>query len=294
MNIHKVLIGFVALLLAFSSTQAFAERLYGAVGAGEGTSTLVQLDPDTGSVIATVGDMGHLINGMTWDHTTDTLYGVTSTNDDSVPNALVTIDPETATTTPVSGIDVAEALDESAVPLLTTAPSGVIYGWLEPSEDDLIEWDKDAGTATQLGDAGLSTFGHGLAFDNDGILFLFNGDGEVYEIDPATGASTFLGQMSFDTSTLAHHGAFRPSNNLYYGIDESYGDNPRNIRVIDAETLSTVDSLPTIDDLHVVVFTPARAPEPPRAVPTMTSWGLITFALVLMLAGGLFLRRSMN
>lgn len=47
--------------------------LYGTIGAGSTPSTLVRLDPATGSVTQTIGSVGYAVNGLTFDTSTQTL-----------------------------------------------------------------------------------------------------------------------------------------------------------------------------------------------------------------------------
>lgn len=275
-----------AVLFGGQAAQAQNERLFGAIGAGSSfsSSTLVELDPATGSVINTVGDAGYLINGLAWDAEAGVMYATTSANDSTAPNRLATINLETAAVTIISASDVATDLGDNAVPLLAIDSGGNLFGWLEASSDDLLLWNKADGTAAIVGDAGLSTATHSLSFNAADELLLINFDGNVYEIDTSTGGSTSVGSIS----GIAHHGNFRPSNDLFYGIDDSYGNNPRNIVVLDMSTLNVVDTLPTADDLHVIEFvTQGERVGVPLASPAV----LALLAVLLLLFGGFAVRR---
>ena len=76
--------------------------------------------------------------------------------------------------------------------------AGINYG------DIHLDWiDPVTGLATVVGEAGIVTATHGLAFDATDTLFLLNRNGPVFSIDTATGeASAEL----FDTGQTAHHG----------------------------------------------------------------------------------------
>jgi len=84
------------------------------------------------------------------------------------------------------------------------------------------------------------------------VLYLVNYDGNIYTIDTTTGAATFTG---LSPGVTAHHGAFRPTTDLYYGIDRNVGVLP-NILVADLVTGTITATLPTVDYLHTLAFVP--------------------------------------
>ncbi len=95
--------GVLLVVLMLAAVPASAQRLLGTIGNGGtgSTSTLVELDPATGALVSTIGDVGYLVNGMTWDASSGTLCATTSNNDATFPDGLITIDPMTAAGTPV-------------------------------------------------------------------------------------------------------------------------------------------------------------------------------------------------
>ena len=69
------------------------------------TSTLVQIDPQTGALIRAIGPVGYTVNGLAWDCTagnckSGTLYATTAVGDTHF-HGLITIDPNTGAGTPV-------------------------------------------------------------------------------------------------------------------------------------------------------------------------------------------------
>jgi len=267
--------------------QAAAQTLYGTIGAGGTGSTLVELDPDTGALISTIGSVGYGVNGMAWDVTTGTLYATTRQGDPDCPRGLLTIDTSTGAGTPVGCGHIVFSGQGPA--LLTANSAGQLYSWLEASADDLILWDKAVGTySAPIGDSGLNTGEHTLAFDNGDVLYVMQVD-ELYTINVATGASTFLGTVAGAGSTH-HHGAFNPASNLLYTIDRSgNGNNPRNLVLVDVDSRTVVDTLPTADDLHVIAFGGER--RAPQAIPTFPLWSLMATTALLGLFGLLAARR---
>ena len=244
----------VLLLLPFANTLSATHfELYGTVGAGGSftESTLITIDQNTGALKDTIGPVGYLINGLAFDPTTGNLYASTANND---PNfrGLISIDTLTGIGTPIGsgwGLPLGDA-----IVCITCNAAGQLYGWIEPSpssQDDLVIIDKTAGTFSQFPNAGLSTWTLGLDFDSSGTLWLFNGTQSMYTINLTTGAPTLMGTF---TPQFVHHGKFNPDTWNYWGIDESYGINPRNIAIIDVPSGAQLGSLPTVNDLHTLAF----------------------------------------
>ena len=241
----------VLLLLPFANTLSATHfELYGTVGAGGSftESTLITIDQNTGALKDTIGPVGYLINGLAFDPTTGNLYATTSTND---PNfqGLLTIDTLTGAGTPIGS----GGWTQPNVCLACNA-AGQLYAWIEfspPTHDDLVIIDKTTGTFSQFPDAGISTLTQGLDFDSSGTLWLFNANQNMYTINLTTGAPTLMGTF---TPQFVHHGKFNPDTWNYWGIDESYGINPRNIAIIDVPSGAQLGSLPTVNDLHTLAF----------------------------------------
>lgn len=242
----------LGLLVVLAATPAYGQRLLGTVGAGGGTSTLVEINPATGALVQTIGGVGYLVNGMAWDAATSTLYATTSALDPTLANALITIDTTTGAGTAVGG----------DTGILVNCPaansSGGLYGWSE-SGDDPVVWNKATGTPTVIGDSTIGTWSQGLAFDNNDVLYIVNGSsGDVYSINTTTGLAT-----SVDTvGVLAHHGDFHPTSNVYYGIDATSSGTKNLVLVDPAASWTVTSTIPTIDNLHTLAFIGGSAPAP--------------------------------
>ena len=125
-----------------------------------------------------------------------------------------------------------------------------------------------------------------LDFDATDTLYLvqdfnWNGDGQsVYTINTATGAATAVGALPSLPYGYAHHGKFHPVSNLYYGIDAAGGrDGPiKNLLVIDIGTLSVVSTIPTVDNLHTLVFVEDLAS---LSIPVLGPRGIVVLILLL-------------
>src|SRR5436305_1685241 len=106
--------------------------LYGARGGGNLTDLYI-LNPFTGSVVTDLGPTGFSISGLRFDPTTGVLYGSTTNFSGSVPQSLIRLNPATGAGTLVGSLGVP---NQSAADIAFTR-SGQLYGWLEPSQDDL-------------------------------------------------------------------------------------------------------------------------------------------------------------
>jgi hypothetical protein len=263
-NNPKTLIALAAALFtsaSFAQSTTFTQSgLYGTVNA-QGTSTLVQLDPATGAVLSTIGNVGYIVNGLTYDPVSGNLYATTSANSSNFANGLIIIDRSTGAATPVgsgSGIGL--------VNVVTASGDGRLFGWTEES-DDLVVWNAAAGTATVVGDSAVSTFSQSLAFDKQtGRLFLLNGDGRIYTVNTATGAVTHVVTLA---TQGAHHGDFSIDGRVY-AIDAN-GSGAKNIRIIDPDTGAEIGTLATVNDLHTLAFILEQAAAGPSAADTMAA-----------------------
>lgn len=224
-------------------------------------STLVEIDPQTGALIKTIGTVGYQVNGLEYDKKSNKLYGTTSSNDPTFPNGLIQINLQTGSGTPIgSGSGFSQILNP------TVNSMGKLYAWTEDF-DDLVTVNTTTGVATVVGDTGLGylSWEHGLAFDKNDNLFLVNGDiGEVYTINPATGAGTYVETMG----QRAHHGDFDPGTGLYFGIDTTppydgpYGDAARNLIIAQITPTGAEAWLvrPTVDNLFTLTFYKKKFP----------------------------------
>lgn len=219
-------------------------KLYGTT---YGNSQLVELDVETGALVKTIGPVGYKINGLEWDAQRQRLLGTVSTGDTNFPNGLVEIDTSTGAGTPIgTGFGMTTVMNPAF------APNGTLYAWCEEG-DDPVTIDPVTGVATALGESDLDTWEHSVAFDDAGTLYFINGDGDVFTIDTTTGAATDTGST---IDARAHHGEFHPTTGMFWGIDETNdsGTATRNIRVVDPETWTIVDELPTADNLMAIAF----------------------------------------
>lgn len=271
MGLIKQIAATAALGLGLSSV-ASAGVLYATTNAGSGSlSQLLTIDLTDGSTTV-VGDIGYTVNGLTWDATTGTLYGSARADE-----GLLTINTTTGAGSLVGAFNSSASGCSSRNVLLAANAGGDLFGWCDPSSDDLMSIDKGTGQATLIGESGLSTATHGMAFDALGNLYLNQG-GSIYTIDTTTGQATFVASNS---STYGHHGDFNPDDGLYYGIGDFGASGV--ISVWDLGVGNALQSTIALDrdDVFTLAFEKGRIIDPPATgVPVPATLLLLGLGLV--------------
>jgi hypothetical protein len=235
------------------------------------TSTLVQLDPTNGALVAVIGPVGFTVNGLAWDPTTDTLYATTAVGDTTF-HGLITIDPSTGAGTPVnpSVVNYGLAPDPrfvgSPIHSLASDSNGRLAAWYDEFPppvgvtDTFITIDKSTGIATEFENTGLDTNQNGLAFAKHDLLWNIDApktavDGSViqtaYLLDPANGQ--MLDARDVSPPIAAALGDFDPVGNKYYGLNFVPFSPQTAMIVIDLKK-GTTSAVGTVDDLHVIAF----------------------------------------
>ncbi|MDO8208319.1 MAG: pre-peptidase C-terminal domain-containing protein, partial [Gallionella sp.] len=224
----------------FSGSQPM---LLGTLGRGGSASTLVELDRNTGAVVRTIGSVGYSVNGLEYVAATGLLYGTVSANDSSAPGYLIQIDMDTGIGTPIgTGVGVGTVVN------LTSDSAGNLFAWTE-SGDDLVSIDPVTGAGYVVGQSGVGTSTHGLAFDANDNLYLVDGGGEFYLVSAETGATTF----QFDLNQTAHHGDFDPLTGYFFGVGNTNTTTP--LVAIDVLNRNVVQYSETGEQLHTLTFT---------------------------------------
>jgi len=221
--------------------------LYGTIYFGNETSTLVIINSKTGELIEIIGEIGYVVNGMIYDDQSGTLYACTSYNDNNY-FGLITINLDTGAGSKVNTNGWA-TYRESGITNITLDSNSNMYAWTE-DEDDLLSVNKSTGVETLIGESNLSTYAYGLDFDKNEILYLVNGDGDYYSINTDTGNSIAAGNIQ----TTAHHGAFHPKSNIWYGIDKFETKGSRQLVLANLTNGTIIERIRTIDNLHTIAF----------------------------------------
>ncbi|MCK4658874.1 MAG: thrombospondin type 3 repeat-containing protein [Phycisphaerae bacterium] len=180
------------------SVHPLTDQLYAAVGFGgqepwDGTDSLVRIDADTAAVTV-IGELGIGLFSLAF-RSDGTLYGI-ERNCSTFPGRIVIIDLTDASITP-TGIDRGEGCGHA---IAFQPGTDLLYHVFAPDWDDVIleTIDVNTGVVTVLNpamelpmDAGWNMF-QCLTFDRFGNLLGF-ALGDLFSIDPDTGATTFLG-----------------------------------------------------------------------------------------------------
>jgi hypothetical protein len=240
------------------------------------TSTLVQIDPQTGALIRTIGPVGYTVNGLAWDCTagnckSGTLYATTALGDTNF-HGLITIDPSTGAGTPVNasvvnfGLSIDPGTTGSPIHSITVDSFGSIAGWYDEFgpgvTDTFVRIDKTTGIATEFTNTGINTSQNGLSFSDLNALWnidspKFVGGGLIqtaYLLNPLNG--TVLSSKQLSPATNAAIGDFNPIDNHYYGLnfDSSIPSSGTFLVMVNIRkgTVTTVGQ--TVDNLHTLAF----------------------------------------
>ncbi len=235
------------------------------------TSTLVQIDPTNGALVAVIGPVGFTVNGLAWDSTTETLYATTAVGDISF-HGLITIDPTTGAGTPVNvglvnyGLAPDPRFVGSPIHSLAIDSNGNLVAWYDEFPppvgvtDTFVKINKITGIATEFENTGINTNANGLAFAKHDLLWNIDApktqpDSTVtqsaYLLDASNG--TMLDVRDVSPPIQSALGDFDPVGNKYYGLNFAGFGSQTSMIVIDLKK-GTTAAVGTVDNLHVIAF----------------------------------------
>jgi hypothetical protein len=245
--------GSMAGMIAVPKDASCNASLYG-TGPSEGPQFLSAIDPSTGqsSLVGAIGfnaitGMGFAPDGV--------LYATGTRGDDSGERVLLTIDPCSgkgtevgSTGAPLRGLSI--QADGTALTYVGSALSKV---------------DRTTAVVTPIGDSGIVADDFGIDFSSVDNKFyfarIFNGIGDLFSIDTASGSSTLEFQPSLPANISALRAvAFNPTDHRLYALVAEGGiDAPTYLSVMDtsAHTVSLVAS--TSGNMRTLAF--RAAPE---------------------------------
>jgi hypothetical protein len=237
------------------------------------TSTLVELDPNTGALIRTIGPVGFTVNGLAWDSTTRTLYATTAIGCGLVGSVcpfhgLITID-RTGKGTPVNPLVHNFGIEGVDVPIRGLAVD--VFGHMVSSypippqsttdtSDTYVRIDQTTGIATEFDNTGINTAQNGISFGEFNVLWNINrpdpvtGQQNAFLINPFNGLAVF--QQPLNPPTIAALGDFHPVSQLYYGLNFTgfSADGTTFIEVIDVPNGIVTTLGQTVNFLHTIAF----------------------------------------
>jgi hypothetical protein len=174
-----------------------------------GPSTLIQINPDTGALISTIGPVKFAgtaisIGDLSFQPGTGVLFGIRSNADGAQGGGqLYRIDVNTAAATLVGDTGA------GASGGITFAPDGTLYQASHSSNFNFPSLNTiDPADAHRLRTVALTNFYDGLGIrPSDGILFAtLGGSDTIFTINADTGLESFIGQTGQGVSDVA----FRP------------------------------------------------------------------------------------
>ncbi|KAA3607268.1 MAG: hypothetical protein DWQ01_16365 [Planctomycetota bacterium] len=171
-------------------------------GINPSSDRLYLLDQSTGFATP-IGSSGALgfdnANGLAYDPNQDVMYGA-----DLNTNTLFTVNVSNSSTTVIGSISGASAIEGLAFDPATNT----LYG-LDDTSDRVVILDTTTAVATPLANAlPVSGIWRGLTWDHElGVIWASKVNaGELYRVDPATGAGTFVGTPTTFVQGLAFKG----------------------------------------------------------------------------------------
>ncbi len=268
--------------------------LYGAIATTATTSNLLIINPANGALVSTVGPIGYAVSGLAVHPATGVLYCSTSNQSAASPGSLITINKTTGAGTLVGSF----GFSGQTMADITFTSDGTLYGWLEPSTDELHTINIATGAATSVGSNALSTYGAGLGANAADVLY-FSGNGnraELRTISRTTGAPTTVATLSGGSSPNGAPVAaikFSPGGVMYAVIiDFNLAARPTQLVTINPATGVITDLGPSVNQLDAITFDAAAAPPASiEPIPTLSQSALILTALLLVAVAAMRLRR---
>jgi hypothetical protein len=265
--------------LIVPSAWSDAAVLYGADGAQGNLASLRILDPDTGSVLSTVGPIGFGVTGLAVHPVTGVMYGSVGRASPVSPASLITIDKTTGAGTLVGPYNI----DGETMADIAFGPDGTLYGWAEPGIDALHTINLATGQATLVGSPGigLNTFGSGLAATFDALVLAGRGGGrELHRVDPDTGAAIAIAFLDWDPDAAIAALTFAPDGTLFGLGLPLFGDSSILVRISPVGGHVTIVG-PSMPFGDAIAFDPPTFPVVALSVPTLSELAFGVMALLL-------------
>ena len=298
--IHSIVV--LAVLLIFSG--AARAELYGVAHEGEmqraetntpringiGESSLYLIDPETGAATL-IGPTGfYLCRGLDFQPITNVLYAVCS-NDLSF-EVLITIDVESG-----QGTEIGPIIANGFLQDLSFRSDGTLYGYFRAKGSNFLSTININTAETDfVGNSGLSGDGNGIGFDQFNDLFLTDTDfvtfaPSLYLLNQSNGLATFVTGLTLppldEGFTIINSLDLNPETDVMFGsLDIQLLEYEHYLVTIDTSTGLVTNVGETVEGLEAIAFLNPRVSN----IPTMSEYGMIVLAVVLM-AGAIFVLR---
>lgn len=236
---------FVLFTFAACAAVGRADAALFASSAAGSTGSLHRLDPNTGAVLQTIGQLNdatgtnYPITGLAFHPTTGVLYGSTGNNPAATAARLVTINPATALVTVIGSFN-AGPTNSSGTPAtmadLGFDAAGNLYGVGSIGGPQLYSVNTATAQATVIGSTGLtSTTGGGLAISPGGVFFGTPTASRFGTYDSATGAFTNIANPTKPSGGA--YGSLDFNGSVLYGLNVGSGSPPpTNLVIFDQST----------------------------------------------------------
>lgn len=254
-----------AALLSFAiCLRSEAGILYAVSGAGNSPSSLYQVNTSTGAATLVGATGTSHVTGLAFNPLTGDLYGHRSDIFDSGDSQLLQINVNTGASTLIGTTGI-------QVPDMAFSSNGTLYAWgeFEPTfsfSDNLYTIDTSTAVATLVGFSNIGTSNTGLAFDQNGALWVKSGD-QLYSVNAVTGVGTFDKTLSenpnnalaFDENNTAYSVLRSDGNSFLVSVDLSTG------------VVTTIGDM-GVSGISALAFAPVAANVPEPA--SMAIWGI--------------------
>ena len=255
-------------------------------------SSLYRVNPDTADAVL-VGDIGFGgVTGLAF-LPDGKLVGSARDIEGNDFAILINVNPENGAGSLIGYITGQEAPTCDRAPGLSVDPlTNILYatGNQCTANDQYLQTiDPITGLGTLIGAYSTDfTAGNGLAISDTGVFFVTIEQDDIARlitVDPETGAPTFIANLTLNVNVRVNALAFHPITGELYGSTVDL-NNPPNERESKLVRINTSTGLTTIvgdlpDCFDGIVFRLI----PPRSIPTLSEWGLITMATVIGVAG---------
>ena len=261
---------------------------------GIGESSLYLIDPETGAATL-IGPTGfYFCRGLDFQPITNVLYAVCS-NDLSF-EVLITIDVESG-----QGTEIGPIIANGFLQDLSFRSDGTLYGYFRAKGSNFLSTiNINTAETNFVGNSGLSGDGNGIGFDQFNDLFLTDTDfvtfaPSLYLLNQSNGLATLVTGLTLppldEGFTIINSLDLNPETDVMFGsLDIQLLEYEHYLVTIDASTGLVTNVGETVEGLEAIAFLNPRVSN----IPTMSEYGMIVLAAVLMTGAIFVLRRRVG
>ncbi len=287
-------IGVLTIAVFILSGSLSYAQLYGLGNDGpSGLSTLYRINEETGLAIP-IGNTGfERCGGMDFNPFGGGVYALCSRADGSNIGVLVLINRNSGAGEEVGPTGISDRIGDISF----RNSDGVLFAEnvANDPQHTLYTIDIQTGQATLVGDTGLAfTGGNGMTFNNAGTLLLQSTDAGstplLYAMDQTTGQAVIIRSVIFPPP-LTEQDRFKalkldPETGIIMGVYTGAGsDEPTFLATLDPTNGVVTRIGPTEQTLDAIAFLPQTT------IPTLSEYGMIATAIVLLIGALAFLKR---